>query len=84
MSVSGETVPGGDGAGPQQPVDELLSHDAVRVGPQPVPVILELHPCAVMADFLPKVLQLRRILQQIRHYIMKIRLGCSTAEATVQ
>lgn len=50
--------PGGDGAVPQQPVDKLLSHDAVGVSPQPVPVVLELHPCAVVADFLPQFLKL--------------------------
>lgn len=46
-------LPSGDGAIPQQPVDKLFSNNAVGVGSQPVPVILELHPCAVVADFLP-------------------------------
>lgn len=55
-------LPGGDGAIPQQPVDKLFSYNAVGVGPQPVSVVLELHPCAVVANFLPQVLQLGGVL----------------------
>ncbi len=61
-------LPGGDGAISQQPIDELFSHNAVGVGPQPVSVVLKLHPCAVVADFLPQVLQLRGVLPNIWTY----------------
>ena len=64
-------LPGGDGAIPQQPVDELFSHNAVGVGPQPVSVVLELHPCVVVADLLPQVLQLRRVLQNKNSSMLK-------------
>lgn len=63
-------LPCGDGAIPQQPVDKLFSHNAVGVGPQPVSVVLELHPCAVVADFLPQVLQLRGVLQDVWYVSM--------------
>lgn len=65
--MSSEMLPGGDGAIPQQPVDKLFPHNAVGVGPQPVSVVLELHPCAVVADFLPQVFQLGGVLQDIRY-----------------
>lgn len=57
-----KVLPGGDGSIPQQPVDKLFSNNAVGVGPQPVPVVLEFHPCAIVADFLPQILQLRGVL----------------------
>lgn len=60
-----QNIPVGDGAIPQQPVNKLLSHNAVGVGPQPVPVVLKLHPSVVVADLLPQLLQLGRILQEI-------------------
>lgn len=55
-------LPGGNGAIPQQPVDQFFSHNAVGVRPQPIAVVLELHSCAVVADFLPQVLQLGGVL----------------------
>lgn len=38
-----------------EPVDQLLSYNAVGMCPQPVAMVLELHPAVVMADFLPQV-----------------------------
>lgn len=55
-------IPGGNGVVPQQPVNKLFSHNAVGVCPQPISVVLELHSCAVVANFLPQVLQLGRVL----------------------
>lgn len=72
---SSAMVPGGDGPIPQQPVDELLSHNAVWVSSEPVSVVLKLHTCAVMANFLPQVLQLRGILQDIQYWLGSFRLG---------
>lgn len=63
-------LPGGDGAIPQQPVDKLFSHNAVGVGPKPISVVLELHPCAVVTDFLPQVLQLGGVLQDVWYVSM--------------
>lgn len=70
-------LPGGNGVIPQQPVNKLFSHNAIGVCPQPISVVLELHSCAVVANFLPQVLQLGRVLNNEYHisthiYLLKI------------
>lgn len=41
-----------------EPVDQLFSHNTVGMCPQPVAMVLKLHPTVVMADLLPQIFQL--------------------------
>lgn len=47
-----------------EPVDQLFSHNAVGMCPQPVAMVLKLHPTVVMADFLPQIFQLDWVLDK--------------------
>ncbi len=46
-------LPSWNSAISQEPVDQLFTHNAVGISAQPVPVVLELHSCTVVANFLP-------------------------------
>ena len=61
------SIPGGDGSTPQQPVDQLLPHNAVGVCTEPVAVVLELHASTVVTNLLPQVFELGRVL-----HVMKV------------
>lgn len=47
-----------------EPVDQLFSHNAVGMCPQPVAMVLKFHTTVMMADFLPQIFQLDRVLDR--------------------
>lgn len=47
-----------------EPVDQLFSHNAVGMCPQPVAMVLKFHPTVMMADFLPQIFQLDWVLDR--------------------
>lgn len=47
-----------------EPVDQLFSHNAVGMCPQPVPMVLKFHTTVMMADFLPQIFQLNWVLDK--------------------
>lgn len=66
-----------------EPVYQLFSHNAVGMCPQPVAMVLELHPTIVMADFLPQIFQLDWVLDREIHKLLSSQTAALVSRASV-